>query len=204
LWAFIDLAGVYFGADDLDVALGTVGLGIACWVFLFPSVFALISTLASTAFMQTTRGKVPTVLICAMVGGICNVCIIVSGGASFLALAMLGSIIGPIVYLALTSIACVITFASGSRRHATPKPFNKASSSLNLSGQSCESLEIKDDAPLQPNIAANLDDVEAKKAVDDSGGVLELPAPAEKFPAPLGASQKIVGVGLQKVVVEWC
>jgi len=213
LWAFVDLAGVYWGSGDIVVAFGTVGLGIACWVCLFPCVFALISTLASTAFLQRPRGKFMRFIIAAVVGGICDMCIIVSGGASFLSLQYLGSIVGPIVYLVLTGIIAAVVFIYGSHKHAPGVAF-PSKVMMNMRGQSCESLtapEPKSDSPLPPIIDSKMDQISEApeqngKVQDETGGegVLELPAPTEKFPEVPSPAQKIVGVGLQKVVVEWC
>mmetsp|Transcript_80927 Transcript_80927/g.203603 ORF Transcript_80927/g.203603 Transcript_80927/m.203603 type:complete len:594 (+) Transcript_80927:56-1837(+) len=207
VWAFIDFGGVYWKSGASIVAIGTVGLGIACWVCVFPSMFALVSTLASTSFLQTSRSRAMTAVIAACVGGICNICIIISGAASFLSLQYLGSVAGPIAYMVLSGIVAAIVFMYGSHKHASGTSF--PSRVMNMRGQSCDSLVVPDTKTTsltQQTVDPKVDELKQggeqnDKVEDESGG---LNAPTEKLPEALAPTQKLVGVGLQKVVVEWC
>eukprot|EP00443_Scrippsiella_acuminata_P023672 CAMPEP_0115329664 /NCGR_PEP_ID=MMETSP0270-20121206/85353_1 /TAXON_ID=71861 /ORGANISM="Scrippsiella trochoidea, Strain CCMP3099" /LENGTH=426 /DNA_ID=CAMNT_0002750305 /DNA_START=117 /DNA_END=1398 /DNA_ORIENTATION=- len=205
VWAFIDFGGVYWKSGASIVAIGTVGLGIACWVCVFPSMFALVSTLASTSFLQTSRSRAMTAVIAACVGGICNICIIISGAASFLSLQYLGSVAGPIAYMVLSGIVAAIVFMYGSHKHASGTSFpsdEHARPILRFPRRS----DTKTTSLTQQTVDPKVDELKQggeqnDKVEDESGG---LNAPTEKLPEALAPTQKLVGVGLQKVVVEWC
>jgi len=154
LWAFTDLAGSYLVAGATDLAISQFFIGLTLWLGGLPSIFALISTVASTESVQESRGTVLDWLIAICGGAVCTLGVFFFSAACFLLTDIFGTVVGTAMYVLVVGLTALgFFYFLGRQKKAT-----------SLARESQE----KRSAPSTPQVAGAGDDGAPTDDVDDS------------------------------------